>query len=356
MANSRHGKRSRSKKIEKTYRVLGCMKNTKKKIEKHEKRINNGREIKKIRVWTHQGVDLDAVISVWLVLRFMYPGLEYELIFVPAGYNGTSIDGDDIAVDIEAGGKGIKSSIDKDGNKHSSCYTIFRRACLSDDNYRALCSLISVVDKRDIYGKLSLVPEDIGHKKDDGDALNKVEGLSFALRVFKNHYKEEENADELVCEKMFDVLDSLLEETLESKKFKAEVERKSFRCGNVFVVETSQRFSVARHVFNNPDNKAYIYVNPQKNSLGVYLSDDFYHNDGFRLRFKDLKPIVAQFNENIGKGENEWFLHEDGFLFAWGTKKDIRPKPSKIRPEELALEINRLIENFYNIQNKKFPR
>ena len=325
---------------------------SKKRNKKYSGRSHSEKEEKakrKIMIYTHQNVDLDAIFSVWFVIKFMFPGFEYELVFVPASYDGKEIGENDIAVDIEAGGKGIKGSIDNDGFHHSSFYTLFKKTRLSSSVHQALFPLVNIIDQKDVYGKIKLAPEIIRLDKRSNNSLDSAMAVSLSLQAFQAQY---ENNDHEVCRVMLDLISGLFKRITDSKTEQAEVERKSFSCGYVFVVETSKRISTAKNVFNNPNNKAYIYVNTKEKSMGVYLSDDLYHKDGFRLRLSDVKKIIEKYGEKIGKGKNEWFLHENGFLLSWGTRKDTRDIPSKIRPEELAFEVNKLIKKYLEKRQK----
>ena len=338
MTKVKHGRNGFSKKKHKKYLGIG-----------YEERREQRKEKNEARLFTHQDVDLDAVCSLWFIERFVYPNKTFKKMFVPASYDGKGMGRDDIAVDIEAGGKGIKGSVDKDDFCHSSFYTLFKKNYLSRYNYQSLIPLVRIVDKKDVYGKVSLAPADKKWGKKDTEALEKTKVLSLALSTFKTSYN---NDDELVCQVMFDLLDGFFMKNHEMRLLRDEIEKKSFNCGCVIVVETSLDLSVAKIVFNDMDNKAYIYVNKSKNSLGVYLSNSLFYQDGFRLRMRDVAKIIEGFGEGIGSGNDEWFLHKQGFLLAWGTRKDARDVPSKIRPEELAFEIDKLITKYLEKKQK----
>lgn len=341
MTKMKHGRSGFFKKRNKKYSDGSCAEKKEKEIEK---------EKGKITIHTHQNVDSDSLLSIWLEINFVFPGFEYELVFHPASYDGKGMGKNDIAVDIEAGGRGIKGSIDENGFHHSCSYTIFKKIKLPVNIRRALSPIVNIVDQKDVYGKTRLAPEAIRLDRKTSSNLDEARALSLSLQAFQAQY---ENNDHEVCRVMLDFISGLFKRITNFQAAQAEVDRKSFSCGYVFVVETCKRISTAQNVFGDSNNKAYIYVNTKENSMGVHLSDDLYHRDGFRLRLIDVEKIVEKKGEKIGKGSNEWFLHERGSLLAWGTRKDKRTVPSKIRPEELALEINKLIVNFYNLKNKR---
>lgn len=340
---SEHGKKNRANKANR------FCKERKKENQRVKREEKTEKDFKKIRIFTHQNPDLDAISSAWFVSRFMYPLTEIELVFVSASYRGTSINGNDIAVDIEAGGKGIKESIDKNGIKHCCFYTLFKKMNLSSRDYQALNPLVILIDKKDIYGNIASAPQDKKWDKSDSEAFDKIKALSLCLNTFKTSYN---NNDEKVCLVMFDLFDGFFKKNIEFQLLKAEIEKKTYNCGHLVIVETSLDLSVAKLVFNDANNKAYLYLNTNSNSMGVYIGNDLY-KEGFRIEREAATAIIEKLGEKIGGGLDEWFCHQDGFLLSWGTRKDSRPYPSKIKPQELALEISKLIENFYHSKNLK---
>lgn len=334
---SRHKIRNMEKRASKFHNAKKEQKERSRKEKKEQKTY------KKIRIFTHHNVDLDAIFSAWFVSRFICPSIETELVFVPASYNGVGLNGNDIAVDIDAGGKGIKGSIDKDGISHSASYSLFKKTDLSARDYKALFPLVKIIDKKDTYGNLASAPQEIKWRRSDDEALARIKVLSLSLNAFKVSY---DNDDEKICSVMFDLLDGFFKKNVEFQLLKTEIEQKSYHCGHLAIIETSLDISAAKIIFNDSNTKAYLYINPKNNSMGVYVGNTL-HKEGFRLKYDEAKKIIEGFGEKIGNGFDEWFCHQNGFLLSWGTRKDKRPYPSMVRPEELAWKINILIEQFY---------
>ena len=75
-----------------------------------------------MRIFTHVNPDLDALMSV-VAARLYYPAARgAEIILKPANWDGAGMDPDDIAVDMEAGGRGMKGE-KGDGVVHS-CFAL----------------------------------------------------------------------------------------------------------------------------------------------------------------------------------------------------------------------------------------
>ncbi len=104
-------------------------------------------------IWTHENPDLDAHLSCCAVRRFV-PGMENAKIFYISGkWNGAGLRSKDIAVDLYAGGKGIKGHIDEDGTVHSSFDIIMRRYA-NHDEFRSLDGLRKFADCQDAHGSV----------------------------------------------------------------------------------------------------------------------------------------------------------------------------------------------------------
>lgn len=100
------------------------------------------------RVFTHQNVDLDAVMSVAAWLEFVDPTA--EVVFVPANFDGVSMEEGDVALDLDAGGRGIKG--DFDGTVIHSCLARIVREYCSENDKRALEPLVKFVNAQDAHG------------------------------------------------------------------------------------------------------------------------------------------------------------------------------------------------------------
>lgn len=72
-----------------------------------------------MRIFTHINVDLDATASVWAARYFMANMAGAPVEFRPADWDGAEMIQGDIAVDINAGGRGIKGEKGLDGTVHS---------------------------------------------------------------------------------------------------------------------------------------------------------------------------------------------------------------------------------------------
>ena len=104
------------------------------------------------KLYTHMGDwDLDAVTSCAAVLEFV-PGMSgAEIVRVSAAWNGEGMEKDAMAVDLPAGGKGIKGARDTEGKIHSALAKIVRIYRSAKDAL-AIKNLVDFVDCQDAYG------------------------------------------------------------------------------------------------------------------------------------------------------------------------------------------------------------
>lgn len=100
------------------------------------------------RIFTHQNVDLDAVMSVAAWLEFVDPTA--EVVFVPANFDGARMEEGDIALDLDVGGRGIKG--DFDGAVIHSCLARIVHDHASESDQRALEPLVKFVNAQDAHG------------------------------------------------------------------------------------------------------------------------------------------------------------------------------------------------------------
>lgn len=105
---------------------------------------------RKRSVYTHVSVDIDAVSSVWFASRFIYPDENLDIKFVPANWDGQGMEIGDLALDISAGGKGLKGKTDKSGRVHS-CFASLVFDCKDREVKKALKSLAYLIDKHDAF-------------------------------------------------------------------------------------------------------------------------------------------------------------------------------------------------------------
>lgn len=266
-----------------------------------------------MKIYTHMNVDLDAVASVWWMLRFKFPGA--EIVFVPANWDGSGMEAGDVAVDIEAGGKGIKGEL-KGGVRHSCFSTLVLQHGTTED-MQALASLMAFVDAQDAYGSAytHFVPE----AKPEARRVLLHCGVNAVLRAFQAmHY----NDDMVVCERMSEIFDGMLKNGRNRRRAEEEAQTAEIVGGRVAILRDPK--SVTTTIILLEEHGLDVVIYADGCNLGAVRRNDL------RVRM-DHPAIRAATN-----GEDGWFFHPAGFLAARGTRKAPATTPSRVDPNALA--------------------
>ncbi|GEM_PF-3608734 len=153
------------------------------------------------RVFTHQSVDIDAATSVAAWRKFVDP--EAEIVFVPANFDGSEMRDGDVALDLNAGGRGIKGHYD--GTVVNSCLALIVHDHCTESDKRALAPLVEFVNAQDAHGSAyrHLVP---GMDKRVHNILMHC-GLNSTLRTLQRIFP---NDDRIVVDRMSEIFTGLL--------------------------------------------------------------------------------------------------------------------------------------------------
>lgn len=275
------------------------------------------------RVFTHVSVDVDNVLSLWFALRFIIKE-EVDFYFVSAAWDGKDMKEDDLALDISAGGKGIKGFID-DKNRVHSCFKSLFEEYSNEKTKRVLGDLVTLVDQYDTYGL-----------NNNGTIRNDFFiTIINALKALKEIY---DNDDKIICQRMFEILDGLF------KIKEMDLEPRSKFFPSIIIVgktaitirEENSRYSARKYLFQmSYDSLIYI----QGNNLGILFKDDLVEK-GIRADHPKIKKVIE------GAGElDDWFAHPAGYMFSWGSRKAPKDKMSSVDPYELAKVIEEIKKN-----------
>ena len=94
---------------------------------------------------------MDSYHSAVAVTEFVKGFEKARIVFVSGSYNGRTMNSRDMAVDINAGGKGIKGTLDPSGTRHSSFKFIIDKFTTTKDQ-KALEMIVKYIDTVDAYG------------------------------------------------------------------------------------------------------------------------------------------------------------------------------------------------------------
>jgi len=280
-----------------------------------------------VKIFTHTNLDLDAACSVWAVRQFVPGAKNAQIEFRPSNWEGEEIEDEDFAVDISAGGKGIKGKKDDDGTIHSSFATIVE-VYASQNDKEALCGLVKFVDAQDSYGSALkfLAP---GISRDAQEALGST-GINSVLRALQKFH----GSDKVACERMSEIISGLLEFG-RSRKFDQEEAQKAeiLPCGKVAIVRDCGQNGVNGILFER-GIRVIVYVDG--NNIGLIRNNE----EKTRMDHSDIRAVV----EDAGEIK-EWFAHTAGFLFCRGSRKAPATNVSKVSPIALAKTMSEILDN-----------
>jgi hypothetical protein len=287
-------------------------------------------------IYTHINVDLDAAASVWAAKQFM-GAQDAGLVFVPANWPGDGMEDGDLALDIRAGGRGMKGYPHGDGTVGSCFRDIVTQYAAADDQ-RALQSLITFVDLQDSRGRavewLARGADQLGQDVLDGVSINSV------LRALQATHPRN---DALIVERMSEIFSGMLEGGRARQR--AEIEADDAELigdGLVAIVRDKKEFATNAILFAR-GVRVIVYVDTHE---GGDVADIGVVREGsMTLRMDDpaLVEVIRAAGEQLGDGNGTWFAHPAGFMLAWGTRKAPATRPSRVRPEDLAMAAARLL-------------
>lgn len=274
-----------------------------------------------MRIFTHINVDLDAVFSVCAARQFLSGARQAEVIFVPADWNGDGLQTCDLALDVQAGGKGIKGSNNGDGLVHSCFAEVVRRYAPQTDQ-KALCFLVAFVDAQDTHGSALrfLVPQISA----EAEAILAVTGINAVLRAMQSYYH---NDDERVCQEMGKIFLGMLRSGRARARAAEEADSNKVDIlpgGRVAVVNNAREFGTNSKVFARGVE---VIVYSEGNNIGIVRDS----NSTFHVDHPTVQAVVNEVGELA-----EWFAHPSGFFFCRGSRKAPAPTPSKVDPWDLA--------------------
>lgn len=274
------------------------------------------------KIFTHLNVDLDAVLSVWFYLRFVLKG-ESEIIFVPADWDGSGMTVEDVALDIDAGGMGIKGRQDKEKRVHS-CFRFLVEKYAHPKLYYRIKGLTDLVDHSDTYGA----------SREKRPEKNPNLSLFLTLSTTINCLREFHNDnDEIICQRVFEVMDGYLMGEENREISKQETLKNCIPVGRTILVNSKGRFSARRHFFYVPEPRYDAIVYIDGNSIGLLLREEFLaNNPELRADHSDIKKVIRAAGE-----EDQWFSHTSGHMYCRGTRKAPQKTGSLVDPYNIAL-------------------
>lgn len=297
-------------------------------------------------IYTHQGIDLDSCLAIIALQTFLPEFRSANFEFVDANWDEVLAPGE-IAIDLAAGGQGIKGDKDPDGTVHSAFKKIVELYGTKCDQ-RALAPLIALVDANDAYGDavMYLAPE-LNREKRQAFTDTSVIGI---FRALKSRMRKKSDGgsraeiDFMVMDAMKDIFLGLHTNGLN----RLEAEENLDACiqsravtivqgGRVAIIDTDLKPQIQELLMETRGIRAIVYANGK--NLGARRAN----GEAARMDHEIIRAVVTQAGEVVGNGQGTWFAHTSGFLFAWGTNKAPAQRPSKVDALDLARAVDKVL-------------
>ncbi len=272
-------------------------------------------------------VDLDAACSIWAAKQFIPGAKDAAAEFRPANWDGNDMAEGDLAVDIPAGGRGMKGEKGENGIVHSCIASIVAQYASPSDQ-SALASIVRFVDAQDAHGSTVkfLVP---GVNREAQETLA-MTGLNAVLRALQATHPRN---DAIVCERMSEILSGMLQAGRARQRAAAEADKADvLDGGKVAIVTNSREFGTNGVLFDERDIRVIVYVD------GCNLGIIRHGEEKLRMDHTELRAVVEAAGE-----VSDWFAHPAGFLFCRGSRKAPAENLSKVNPRTLAEVAARLL-------------
>ncbi|MBI5140502.1 MAG: hypothetical protein HZA94_03605 [Candidatus Vogelbacteria bacterium] len=290
-------------------------------------------------LYTHEDPDIDAVSSLWGSVRFV-PGMkDARIILVSGNWDGIGMRDCDMAVDVRAGGRGIKGELETlpDGKAiiHSSFKYIIDHYAPEDDR-KALLPWVRFIDLQDSRG--SAVGE-LVRSTNDPDAMwiLSMSTFSAVLAALKLVHGK---SSLVVIQRVFEIFDGFLEIGRGNVRAEKEADQAQLFGGGQVALVTDKKEVRTDHVLWERGVVAIVFV--EGNNIGVLRTrhdrGGVLCNDGslFSASHPRLLEIISKAGETVGDFSADWFAHPSGFLFCHGSRKAMAKYPSKVSPMDLV--------------------
>jgi len=299
-------------------------------------------EKKVSKIYTHKSIDPDACFSVLGIIKYKFgqsfseffknPKWKSLIIFKDANWNGDGMGENDIAVDLFAGGKGIKGVVDEGNRIDSATLEILEKFAPHYDQ-RALENLVCYLNEKDATGDAieSLLP-DSDKSRDDFKRIFKMASLDGIFRAVQLAFQYD---DYKVIQHFSWVFDGMLIQGKKQLKSAEEYSKRAKVHGKknniVFLNMNEAPLSLCDLAF---EKGAEIVIYQNGNDIGIKRRNF--------SKFPVDHPLILKVIERAGE-TGQWFIHPAKFLICRGSNKARAKSKSTVRPDQLIYAVTKVL-------------
>jgi hypothetical protein len=271
-------------------------------------------------LYTHLDIDVDTAASIWLWRR-IYEGEEWRLELKPATWSGDGLTDDDVALELDAHGDGIRSRRQNDGSVQS-CFRVILLEHLPEDMTdeeadrleQLVGPIADILDAQRRDGNLAR----LGYPPRYG-----IYGLSGTFLALK-YTTETEQELVAVFSRILDGFVRLAELSCDVNRLAREVEM----IGEVAILLDRDNPGLHRAIF-------------RRGAKFLVFKDG--HNLGVLREARERRHLGEILRDRIE--EPNWFFHPRGHLAARGTRRAPARDPSRYTPHALAALLAEALED-----------
>lgn len=263
-------------------------------------------------------MDLDTACAVWAAKTFWAKDPDAEVVLVPPDWDPQRQLADtELAVDVEAGGQGIRGKL-IDGGRTSTFSEVVSRFAPADD-YEVLTPVMEYVDRFDMsrtpYESMTRA---VWHR--DG-YITSLAGIFRGLAVIYDSPMD-------TLDTVHDIMDGLLEVGRHRRQAAKFADHAKWIQLDGLCAAISEDVPGKYSVTVNGllfERGADVVVFSQGNNIGALRSDRYSQTT---LDHPEVRRLVDR--------EPGWFFHRNGYLVARGTRTNPAKTPSNVCPYDLA--------------------
>lgn len=267
-------------------------------------------------IYTLKVLSLDVICSLWLLMKYSPKYKKAEIIYQYSDWDGAEIQEYDVALGVNAGGKGFMPIYDK-GSQKSIFHQLVEKFCPLEDR-NIVQPLVDYIHAQVFYGSPARLL--LKGVMDERVALFEKCGLEDIFRSLQYTYHKE--PDQLI-----QIFRNMLngkfqrERNYEISKEEMDEVTEYSEDGQVALVVNPTKQSVTTALFAERNIRALVYYNKRNGSIGVLRNE----GESFRVDNPIMAFVVAQAGEL-----NKWFAHPDGRQFSCGSGSTTPTKSGRL--------------------------
>lgn len=320
--------------------------------------------MRKSRIFTHRSLDLDACLAVLAVILYCFkedfisffrdPMWRKRIILVPANWDGSDMEDGDIAVDIEAGGKGKKGEIEnsEEGKRVNSAFLKILTEHAPAEDREALADIAYYINENDATGSVvgSVLGPELIYRK-EFILLMKIGSIESVFRAAQLHfgYKDEKK----VIQHFVAEFDGYLKMGIKNIKAKNLYSERVIRHGKKDKIAFINTQNAPLELCNLAFSKGVeIIVYKNGDDLGIKRR----HGCELPVNHPLVMKYIEDNGERVTKGKGEegaWFLHDTFHLLCTGTYKNRATFKTKVRPDQLIYALCKAYDPYDSMTTSK---